>query len=162
MSLAELPEVQLHQEMDFAAESALAARLPARRFREWLSPSQRELRQAQAVDPAAIAVAQVSPVAAELIVAPLLLAKKMTIEIVTASEIVERAAQLASSQIIAPKKRTQMPRRKSRPAQPSAIAFAPTSPAVSHENLILSPRDFIGCYCCGPKFRMAAAACRRM
>jgi hypothetical protein len=67
----------------------------------------------------------------------------------------------ASAQIIA-RARMKVQRRKSRPAQPSAIEFACTSPTFSNENLFLSPCDLIACYCCGAKFRTAAAACRRM
>jgi hypothetical protein len=70
-------------------------------------------------------------------------------------------ARSASAQIIA-RARMKVQRQKSRPAQPSAIEFACTSPALSNENLFLSPCDFIARYCCGPKFRTAAAACRRM
>jgi hypothetical protein len=77
------------------------------------------------------------------------------------------AEQAALSVQIIARVRTKPRRRKSRQVQPSAVEFASTSPTFSWENLFLSSDfrstcDFIARYCCGLKFRTAAAACRRM
>jgi hypothetical protein len=122
------------------------AEAPAREFLELPSGAQPALSQSLAVGseqpPEEVAFAMTAAV--EMIVAE-----------------AAQAAPSASAQTIA-RARMKVRRRKSRPAQPSAIEFACTSPTFSNENLFQSLSDLIASYCCGPKFRMAAAACRRM
>jgi hypothetical protein len=137
--------------MDFAAAFARVRRTPERKFPYLPSRAQPALSKLPAVE---------SGRPAELVVFA-------TIGAVAKIVAAAQAALFASAQIIA-RAHMKVRRRKSRPAQPSAIEFAYTSPIFSNENLFLSPSDFlsscdfIACYCCGPKFRMAAAACRRM
>lgn len=155
MLRAQAAEAQWHQETESAEEFALAGRFRPQRLHEQLSISRLALPRRQAIGQAAVLLAAGVPVELLIVVAELI-----ATTLLIATEIAAPAVRPA--QIFAKQTRTRMPSRKSRQAQPSATASASPSSSLSHEKLFLSPRDFIVRYCCGPKFRMAAAACRRM
>lgn len=126
MFRAEVQQARLRRETDSAVEVVPSARFPARESLEQSLPSQPESSRPQAIAPAvALGAAALAAEVSSIAVAAL-------IEIAT--EIVVQAARSAPAQPIV-QAHTQMPWRKSRSAQPSAIAFASTSPSVSYENL---------------------------